>query len=853
MKVGPKRPSLSRPDIATKIKELEFQQRSTTMSAAAERTLLRTIADLKKQLSTFDEWDSHEAEIEALRAKRKEASERLKAVVASLKGLRDGVRKLDVAERVAAANPGIVVELADVRTEELAVSDESLLPRIIGKKGSGLREIEAACAVVLDVDDERRRREGGEEGGAAAAASPSAASGACIRITGLEAGRRKARERIEALFAAEEASYSVSPGVASALIAKAAAAVKDLEANLDVRIRVERGEDGVGSGGKVLARGSSASLALLARQLAAAENAKATLTVEGRQLPSLIGKGGAHLKKLREDFGVEVDISRAAGAEGSRDAPATLTVASFGPGAPAAVARGLAALRALLDEHGEHEETVALPHDAIPWLVGKGGERIQAFQKETGIFARVVRAEAGAAEDAPAGLSLRGTRAALASAKPALEALLYDFHRSNVTLHFSGAQARALIGPAGATVKALRAESGAQIDVDEATGGGKAAAAAAAAAATASAAEAKEGGSKAPRAPRVNRADEAGLAAGTALVMIRGEPEKVAAAVAAVRAVVASTKEVRITVPAAAASALVRNKGELVRAMEAECGATIDVAKPGEGGAAAGATVLTITGTAPTVAAAEAKLAAFLANRKATRVALPSSAVIAEVVGKGGANIRALQSETGLEDIDIDKAGGAVILTGSAEAVAAAEARLAVTFARFAKENAVLRVDRSFAPLLVGKGGAAIRALQEETGATVHVSDDGEVRVHGPEAAVEAALAKIRATARVDAASEDIRVDPSVLGAVIGKGGINLRRLGEAHGVVIGADSDNARLTIRGEPAALAAAKAALLRQASDAGRAEGEIKIAAAGAGSVIGTGGAILRATEAATGASI
>ena len=156
-----------------------------------------------------------QAELDALKVARSEASERLRALVTTIRELREGVRKLDVLERVCAANPGVSLSALDIRVGEVPVPQEHL-PALIGKKGQGLRDIEVAAGVVLDVTGTERDRERAAEraatGAAAAAARgqapKAAASGeeavdpdapAVVKISGTPAGIAKATEMIAAI------------------------------------------------------------------------------------------------------------------------------------------------------------------------------------------------------------------------------------------------------------------------------------------------------------------------------------------------------------------------------------------------------------------------------------------------------------------------------------------------------------------------------------------------------------------------------------------------------------------------------------------------------------------------------
>ena len=122
-----------------------------------------------------------------------------------------------------------------------------------------------------------------------------------------------------------------------------------------------------------------------------------------------------------------------------------------------------------------------------------------------------------------------------------------------------------------------------------------------------------------------------------------------------------------------------------------------------------------------------------------------------------------------------------------------------------------------------------------------------------PELLLIAARAAIISLCHLDKASDTLTIPVTSVGAVIGKGGGNLRKIEEAHGVRVEADSGSGTFTLRGEVSAIAAAKTAIRRAARDAERGETEIAFPGDKIGALIGRGGARLRRLEADTGASL
>jgi hypothetical protein len=158
-------------------------------------------------------------------------------------------------------------------------------------------------------------------------------------------------------------------------------------------------------------------------------------------------------------------------------------------------------------------------------------------------------------------------------------------------------------------------------------------------------------------------------------------------------------------------------------------------------------------------------------------LALPDAAMIGRLAGKGGAAIKKLR-ETLRVDIALDDGALTLRLSGSpSAAVDAAAAHCAGLCARFAAGHDVVFVDPGAVKAIIGKGGAAIKALQEETGARVHCGDTpDELRVEGAPAAVAAARARLTANSKQPAVDATLALAPRGLDRALGRlGGAGLR------------------------------------------------------------------------------
>ncbi|XP_052090563.1 probable ATP-dependent RNA helicase DDX53 isoform X1 [Mytilus californianus] len=167
-------------------------------------------------------------------------------------------------------------------------------------------------------------------------------------------------------------------------------------------------------------------------------------------------------------------------------------------------------------------------------------------------------------------------------------------------------------------------------------------------------------------------------------------------------------------------------------------------------------------------------------------------------------------------------------------------------------DSSTIRVDSSMVGRVIGKGGSKIRELQDETGAKINISkdDDGsgekEIQLQGPPDAIAKAKEMINELTHDDSDSfgrgedsnrgfgrsndsgqrsfgrnEDqnrqsdsstIRVDSSMVGRVIGKGGSKIRELQDETGAKINISKDDdgsgeKEIQLQGPPDAIAKAK----------------------------------------------
>jgi polyribonucleotide nucleotidyltransferase len=342
------------------------------------------------------------------------------------------------------------------------------------------------------------------------------------------------------------------------------------------------------------------------------------------------------------------------------------------------------------------------------------------------------------------------------------------------------------------------------------------------------------------------------------------------------QAIAAAQPEATERLEVASAAAVIGKGGATIRRIQEESGARLDIERrpqQGSGGPGKGDTIV-ITGGTAEVAAAAAAVGAILHPVYEAEEAVEAGKRVGAVVGPKGATVRALQEETGAL-IDIERDGSVVQIRGTAAAVAAAKAAV-VLLVDPPSEVVVIggEGDRDSVGTVIGKGGATIAAIQQESGARLDVDRKrgdqeglrgrgGEVRVSGTPAQIEAAKALIEgalAAARPEATE---RLEVASAAAVIGKGGATIRRIQEESGARLdierrpqqgsGGPGKGDTIVITGGTAEVAAAAAAVGAILHPVYEAEEAVEVGRRHVALVVGPKGATVRALQAQSGVAV
>jgi polyribonucleotide nucleotidyltransferase len=172
----------------------------------------------------------------------------------------------------------------------------------------------------------------------------------------------------------------------------------------------------------------------------------------------------------------------------------------------------------------------------------------------------------------------------------------------------------------------------------------------------------------------------------------------------------------------------------------------------------------------------------------------------------------------------------------------------------------VIKFDPEQKGTLLGKGGATINRIQQESqGAVLELGkgDDSSLKISGPTQAVMRAREALAALLHLDAKSvKVIDVPAETIDAVVGKGGENVRRLEKTHGVSIdsnrsGGRTEPCKMKLRGSVEGVKAALEELGALIERERRIEEALEVESQHIGMLLGKGGATINAIQRDTGA--
>jgi len=277
-------------------------------------------------------------------------------------------------------------------------------------------------------------------------------------------------------------------------------------------------------------------------------------------------------------------------------------------------------------------------------------------------------------------------------------------------------------------------------------------------------------------------------------VKIRGKPADAEKAKKAIDALLdAERNAVDIEVDSDMIGTVIGKQGARIIEMQKTFNVTMDIHKSNNS--------IKVKGAKDAVAKAKAAIQKFLEENKRDSVSIAVDPVILPMlIGKGGAAISKLQADTGAS-IDINKGSNTLQIKGLVDAVAKAKAEIENFIEERSGDSQFVELEDEVLKALVGKGGATIRKIQDDTKAYLDLDKEKKgVQIRGRTEAVVKAAAVVRelATTIANTISVSLGVDSKLVGRFIGKGGSGIAKLQEEYSVNIDVNKDKGQLTIRG-------------------------------------------------------
>ena len=216
----------------------------------------------------------------------------------------------------------------------------------------------------------------------------------------------------------------------------------------------------------------------------------AEFSVDANHVPHLVGRGGSAITKLREELGVRIDFGEPSSAEGADGAKkgrkATSTTKVVLTGRKENVEEAKKRLQTQVERLADETSvTLKIPQEMHGSFIGQGGKYVTRLQDTYAVRINFPNANTQSgvstptegADDKPAGgrasqkpdeVIIKGGKKGVEGAKAELlELLEYEKEHNNVsTLTVSTKSVARIMGKGGATIKQIRDESEAQVDVD---------------------------------------------------------------------------------------------------------------------------------------------------------------------------------------------------------------------------------------------------------------------------------------------------------------------------------------------------------------------------------------------------
>ena len=254
------RPRETEASIEAAINQLEKRHTTTSQTNEKEREFMLQLKKLQNRKKEVADQCRLQASLDELITQRNGCRKDLNDKDLQLDELFVGSRKLKIAARYGC-------QPIQVQEQKVTVPEISI-PKIVGKGGTNLKQIETDCKVIIDADRSGR---------------------GILRITGTEAGIAAAQQAITTIASTTTEEFSPSESILACLMLDKAALAREIESRHTVRIDVSRA--------KKLCKVSGLTDAVNAAiaDIRTVKAKRMELKIDVSVLPFIVGKGNRSL------------------------------------------------------------------------------------------------------------------------------------------------------------------------------------------------------------------------------------------------------------------------------------------------------------------------------------------------------------------------------------------------------------------------------------------------------------------------------------------------------------------------------------------------------------------------------
>lgn len=394
-------------ELVALLEKIEHTHNTTPQTNAAEREFMREKEKIRQKRKALASYNKVQAEVNDLRARltdlRRSQAEKDDAITE----LHQGLRKIRVSNKTGCAS-------ADIAERKLTV-ESSKVSRIVGRGGSNLRFIESEHGVSIEIDN----------------------NGGGVRIMGTESAIESAFAAVMTIVETSIEEFALSDEIIVCLMMDKAQRVNDIQAQFGVRLDISRAKNLCKVTG--LTDNVTAAKALIL----SLQSIRTDVLMEVSALSAIIGKGGASITALQEEFGVAINVNRER---------STVEVVGMRPDVNAAVAK----IKEIVETNKEVEEIIQLEkHVLLGCLMASGAQNLRAISKDFGVRVDVDSTKE-AKEAALQTIKIKGTHGRVTQAKAHIVLLVGEFLSNSLVFEVADEVVPAILGKGGSGIKAFR-------------------------------------------------------------------------------------------------------------------------------------------------------------------------------------------------------------------------------------------------------------------------------------------------------------------------------------------------------------------------------------------------------------